>query len=167
MIAMITATEFQKSLVDLIREKARLPYKVWFDYVQKSNHSYIWIDIQPRKSSWDTAYFQRILDIDIQVVLMPDKLGNVLRRELWDINDKLDAAIMPYVQVKDRFITVQNFNSRIIDDVLHYEFTLDFTDYIPSGEYDGSNYGLMENLEVDLNKDTPQRVFIEENGDDE
>ena len=106
-------------------------------------------------------------DIDIQVVLMPDELGNVSRTELLDINDKLDAAIMPCVQAEDRFITVQNFKSNIIDEVLHYEFTLDFTDYIPNGKYDGSDYGLMESMEVDLNKDTSRRVFIEENGDEE
>lgn len=164
---MITAKNLRKALKNLVSVKAGLPYKVWFDYVQKSNHSYIWIDIQPRKDSWDSVYFQRILDIDIQVVLMPDELGNVSRTELLDINDKLDAAIMPCVQVEDRFITVQNFKSNIIDEVLHYEFTLDFTDYLPNGKYDGSDYGLMENLEVDLNKDTPRRVFIKENGDEE
>ena len=167
MIDMITAKDFRKALKHLVSVKAGLPYKVWFDYVQTSDQSYIWIDVHPQKTSWDNAYFQRILDVDIQVVLIPDEMGNVDRTDLLGISDKLDMAIMPCLRVKDRFITVQNFRSSIVDDVLHYEFTLDFTDYVPNGEYDGSNYELMKNLEVDLNKDTDKRVFFNENGDEE
>lgn len=164
---MITAKDFRKALVDLVIVKAELPYKVWFEYVQQSKVSYVWIDIRPQKQSWDAAYFQRILNIDIQVVLLPDENGNVSRTKLFEIADALDRAVMPCVQIKDRFITVQNFHANIVDDVLHYEFALDFTDYVPNGEYDGSIYDFMENLEVDLNRDTSRRVFFSENGDDD
>ena len=35
--------------------------------------------------------------------------------------------------------------------MLHYEFVLDFTDYVQSDEYEGIAYDLMQNLEVNLN----------------
>ena len=63
---------------------------------------------------------------------------------------------------KTRYVTVQSFNSYIVDDILHYEFALDFTDYVQSDEYEGLEYDLMENLEVNLNKETPQSVYFNE-----
>lgn len=161
---MLTAKDFREALVNLIKVKAKLPYRVHFNHVNKSNQSYIWIDVRPQKRSWDKVYFQRILVIDIRVILFPDNNAEVKHTDLMDISDALDMAIMPCFQIKDRFITIQEFSSHIFDDVLHYEFTLDFTDYIPSDEYEGLAYGLMQNLEVDLNKDTDTRIFIKEDG---
>lgn len=164
---MLTNEDIQTALVNLVKINANLPYPVHFNRVRKSDKSYIWIEIRASKKSFDGVYFQRILAIDIQTVLLPDEYAEVKYTDLMKISDALDAAIMPCVKIKDRSITVQDFNSYVVDDVLHYKFTLDFTDYLPNGEYDGSNYGLMENLEVDLNKDTSRRVFFVENGDED
>lgn len=146
---MLKAEDFQKALVNLV-EKI-LPYNVSFDFVEEPDESYVWIDIKPRKKSWDKVYFQRILEIEIQVILIPDDFGIIKHSELWKIIDKLDAAIMPCIKIKDRFITVQDFKSYIVDDILHYEFALDFTDYVPNDEHEGNDYDLMENLEMKLN----------------
>ena len=162
---MITAEEFQTELRKLLEEKMpEFEGKISFDFVEEPDESYIWIDVKTRKKSWDKVYFQRIFEIDIQVILLPDNFGIIKRSELWKITDKLDAAIMPCIKIKDRFITVQEFNSYIFDEILHYEFVLDFTDYVPND--DCSNYELMKKLEVDLNKDTSRRVFFDENGDE-
>ena len=163
---MLTTENIQKALVALVEQKAGLPYDVIFDHVNKSDPPYIWIDMRPQKRSWDGAYFQRLLGVEIHVVLAPDADGEVKHTELFAVADALDAAVMPCLKIEDRFITVQEFSSYIFDDVLHYEFTLDFTDYVASAAYEGADYELMRKLEVDLNKGTSERVFITSEGDD-
>ena len=162
MIEMITATDIRKAFVKLIQEKAQLPYKVHFNYISKSNESYVWVELQPRKINWDKVYFQWVINVDIQVILFPSNHAEIKHTDLWNISDALTRVIMPCFHVKDRFITVQDLNSYIVDDILHYEFALDFTDYVQSDEYEGLEYDLMENLEVNLNKETPQSVYFNE-----
>ena len=150
---MLTGKDIRASLTDLINEKAGIPYDVYFNHVNKSDTSYVWVNMSARKQSWDEVYFQRIIDVDIQVILFPDTYANVKHTDLWDISDALTQAIMPCLKIKDRFITVQDFHSDIVDDVLHYEFSLDFTDYVRSAKYEGAEYELMMNLELNLNED--------------
>ena len=155
---MITAKEIRHALKILVTDKAKLPYAVSFNHVEKSNQSYIWIDLNPKKSSIDTAYFQWTINVDIQVILFPDEYTAINADDLWAISDKLTAAVMPYVEIetedhdktKTRYITVQTFNSYIVDEILHYEFNLDFTDYVQSDEYEGLDYDFMQNLELNL-----------------
>lgn len=164
---MITAIDIRKAFVKLIQEKAQIPYKVHFNYISKSNESYVWVELQPRKINWDKVYFQWVINIDIQVILFPSNHAEIKHTDLWNISDALTKVIMPCFHVKDRFITVQDFNSYIVDDILHYEFVLDFTDYVQSDEYEGLEYDLMENLEVNLNKgavyfNEPENYELEE-----
>lgn len=148
---MLTGKDIRAALTDLINNKAGIPYDVYFNHVNKSDTSYVWVNMSRRKRSWDEVYFQRIIDIDIQVILFPDDYANVKHTDLWDIADNLTQAIMPCIKIKDRLITVQDFNSSIVDDVLHYEFSLDFTDYVQSDKYEGKDYELMMILELNLN----------------
>ncbi len=163
---MITATDIRKAFVKLIQEKAQLPYKVHFNYISKSNESYVWVELQPRKINWDKVYFQWVINVDIQVILFPSNHAEIKHTDLWDISDALTRVIMPCLEIETigntRYITVQDANTYIVDDILHYEFALDFTDYVQSDEYEGLEYDLMENLEVKLNKETPQSVYFNE-----
>ena len=153
---MITAKEIRHALVALVTKKAGLPYKVSFNHVEKSNQSYLWIDLSLTKSSIDKAYFQWSINVDIVVILIPDDYTAIEHDDLWAISDKLTAAIMPCIEIetedgdrsKTRYVTVQNFNSYVVDDILHYEFNLDFTDYVQSDEYEGLDYDFMRNLEM-------------------
>ena len=150
MINTITAKDIRAAFVDLIHNKAQIPYDVHFNHVNKSTTSYVWVELQMRKSSWDIAFFQWSIDVDIQVILSPDDYAVVKYTGLWEIADSLTKSIMPCMQIKDRFITIQEFNSNVVDDVLHYEFNLDFTDYVQSDEYEGVGYELMQELNLDL-----------------
>lgn len=155
---MITAKEIRHALKILVTDKAKLPYAVSFNHVEKSNRSYIWIDLNVKKTSIDKAYFQWLIGVDIQVVLFPDEYAAISHDDLWAISDKLTAAVMPYIEIetedhdktKTRFITIQNFNSYVVDEILHYEFNLDFTDYVQSDEYEGADYDLMQILELEF-----------------
>ena len=159
---MITAREIRHALKELIEKKAGLPYDVSFNRIEKSEKSYIWIDLRHLKNSIDDAYFQRTIGVDINVILFPDDYATVIHDDLWDIADKLTVAVMPCVKIetedgnksKNRYITVQDFSTYIVDDVLHYEFKLEFTDYVPSNKYEETEYELMENLDIDLKEET-------------
>ena len=153
---MITTREIRHALTKVIRTNAKLSYKVFFEHVSKSRESYVFVDLTPKKTTIDKVYFQWNINVDISVVLVPDEYGLVSHDDLWDISDKLTAAIMPTVTIetedgdksKTRYATVQDFNSYIVDDILHYEFVLDFTDYVRSDEYEGLDYEFMRDLEI-------------------
>ena len=148
---MITAKDFRAAFVDLLKNKANIPYDVYFNSVNKSDTSYVWVNfVNAQKTSWDIAYFQWNISVDIQVVLVSNEYADVKYTDLWEISDSLTQAITPYIKIKDRFVTVQDFNSQIIDDVLHYEFDMNFTDYVPSAEYEESDYDLMKELEIEM-----------------
>ena len=162
---MITAKEIRHALRFLVAEKAQIPYEVSFNFFEKPKQSYVWIDVRPTKSSIDNAYFQWSIDVDIQVILLPDEYTFVEHDELWAISDKLTSAVMPCVEIetededksKTRYVTVQSFNSYIVDEILHYEFNLDFTDYAQSDEYEGLAYDLMENLELNFSPEEKEK----------
>ena len=153
---MITAREIRHALTKVIQTNAKLPYKVFFEHVSKSGESYVFVDLMPKKTTIDKVYFQWNINVDINVVLIPDEYALVQKEDLWDISDRLMAAIMPTVIIetedgdksKTRYATVQDFNSYIVDDILHHEFVLDFTDYVRSDEYEGLDYEFMQDLEI-------------------
>ena len=113
--------------------------------------------------TFDRVYYQRAISVDMHFVLKPDDFGEISRTELYEIVDQMDAAIMPCLQIKDRFITIQDCVASIIDGVLHYEIVLDFTDYVQSDEYEGLAYELMQHLKLNLNDGA---YFIEAESDE-
>lgn len=128
---MIDMKDIKAALVDLLKNKAGLTYEAHFDNVKETSKSYLYIVISSKRTTRDRVYYDRVLSVDIQLRLLPDKFNRTHRSELYDTADKLDKTIRPVVQILDRFITVQETRSRIVDDILHYEFELAFTDYLP------------------------------------
>ena len=149
---MLTARDIRQALVDLIKVKAQIPFDVHFNHINKSNKSYIWIEFRPQKKNIDSVYFQRILNVDIHVVLFPDSNAEVKHTDLLSISDEMDKVIMPCLQIKDRFITILNSNSYIFDDILHYEFSLDFTDCVEREPVDkfGNKFDIMQELSLKM-----------------
>lgn len=45
-------------------------------------------------------------------------------------SEKMNDAILPYIQIEERSITVENGTFKIVDEVGHYTFTLKFRDVI-------------------------------------
>jgi len=129
----ITAVELRAAINTLL--KKHFPaYKVHFDNVERANQSYFYVWLSPRSKTIDRVYYDRTIDIDIQLVLLKDCKGRVKRSLLYDAIDKLDVALRPVLQIGDRFITISSTNSVIVDEILHYEFSLDFTDVLPVEE---------------------------------
>lgn len=146
---MIAMQEIRSALSSLLKEKANFPYEVHFDNVKESSKSYFYIEISSKRRTFDPIYYERSLSIDIQLRLLPDKHDRIHRSELYDAEDKLDSVIRPVIKIRDRYITVLDVNSRIFGDILHYEFKLEFADYLPVPQPD-----FMENLDMDMGLST-------------
>lgn len=159
---MIAMKEIRATLTNVLKNKAGFTYEVHFDTVKESSKSYFYIEISSRRKTFDPVYYERFLTIDIQLRLLPDEFNRVHRSELYDAEDKLDSTIRPVVQVRDRYITVQDVRSRIIDGILHYQFNLDFADYLPI-----EIPPFMENLDLDLSVQNLKLELKEESEDGE
>ena len=146
---MITYRSLKSRLTAILKET--FPgYKVHFYNVEKSDAPYFYVEMTPLKNQTfdgDGIYHDRSIDIDIQLVLAEDSYGRVDRIALYDDSLELDKAIRPVLQIEDRAITVQDADIKVHDDILHYMFTLAFTD----AEMDQVEYELMEELTLRIN----------------
>lgn len=138
---MIPSLDIRSVLSDLL--KRHFPYTIYFTNNADAKQGYFHIEIAPKKRMVDPTIYERALDISIELVLPPDARGRIDRTKLYEAVDTLDAALMPVLTIGDRHITVQETSSRIVDEVLHYSFTLDFADAMPGEEYE-----LMEELAI-------------------
>ena len=138
---MIPSLDIRSALSDLL--KRHFPYAVYFTNNADSQKGYFHVEIAPKKRMVDPTIYERSLDISIELVLPPDARGRIDRTKLYEAVDTLDTAFMPVLTIGDRHITVQETSSRIVDEVLHYSFTLDFADAMPGEEYE-----LMEELAI-------------------
>ena len=138
---MIPSVDIRSALSALL--KKHFPYAVYFTNNADSQKGYFHVTITPKTRTVDRVIYERSLDIELELVLPPDARGRIDRAKLYDAVDTLDAALLPVFTIGDRHITVQETSSRIVDEVLHYSFTLDFADAMPSEEFE-----LMEELAI-------------------
>ncbi len=127
---MIAAKDLRAAIATLLKANFN-GYRVHFDRIEQADEDYFYVELTPKRRTVDTVYFDRKISVDITLTLAPDKLNRVKRSRLYDAIDTLDTAIRPVFHVCDRYITVQSVMAHIVDDILHYEFDLDFTDYLP------------------------------------
>ena len=146
---MIPSLDIRSALSALL--KKHFPYAVYFTNNADSQKGYFHVEIAPKKRMVDPTIYERALDITLTLVLPPDARGRIDRTKLYEAADTLDAALMPVLTIDDRHITVQETSSRIVDEVLHYRFTLDFADAMPSEAYE-----LMEELAINGKKETEE-----------
>ena len=138
---MIPSLDIRSALSALL--KKHFPHAVYFTNNADSQKGYFHIEIAPKKRMVDPTIYERALNITLSLVLSPDARGRIDRTKLYEAVDTLDAALLPVLTLGDRHITVQETSSRIVDEVLHYSFTLDFADAMPGEEYE-----LMEELSI-------------------
>lgn len=117
--------EIKTSLIEKL--KNNFPeYQVFFENVDKGSEKYFVVDISSATlSTIDKEHTKKKYVIDIAAVLK-----EASNRIFADITQGLDIIIRPYFSFADRHITVYEANTLVIDDVLHYGFTLEFTDSI-------------------------------------
>ena len=148
---MITYRSLKARLTAILKET--FPgYKVHFDNVEKSDAPYFYVEMTPLKNKTfdgDGIYHDRAIYFDIQLILPEDRHGRVDRIVLYDNSLELDKAIRPVLQIEDRAITIDEVDIKVHDDILHYMFTLAFTD----AEMDQLEYELMQELTLNINKE--------------
>lgn len=146
---MIPSLDIRSALSALL--KKHFPHAVYFTNNADSQKGYFYVEIAPKKRMVDPTIYEHALDITLSLVLPPDARGRIDRTKLYEAVDTLDAVLMPVLTIGDRHITVQETSSRIVDEVLHYSFTLDFADAMPDEEYE-----LMEELAINGQKETEE-----------
>jgi len=147
---MIKSYDIRQALANLIKVKADLRLKVFFNHVNNAVDDYVWIKLIPARRDEGFGRFQRKIRVIMQVVLAPDGNAEVKHTDLYDIADALDEATCGYIQIGDRFITIYDTEARIFDNILTYEFLLDFTDCIETAS-DAEKYELMRELHLLVN----------------
>ena len=143
---MIPSLDIRSALSALL--KKHFPHAVYFTNNADSQKGYFHVEIAPKKRMVDPTIYERALDITLSLVLPPDARGRIDRTKLYEAVDTLDTVFIPVLRFGDRHITVQETSSRIVDEVLHYSFTLDFADAMPGEEYE-----LMEELAINGQKE--------------
>lgn len=135
----------------MIKDRAKLPLEVHFNQVLDASNDYAFIELRPDSIDEGYDYFVRKIRVSIAVILAP-KTGIVKHTDLLDIVDALDAATHGYIRIKDRAVTIYEKNSHIFDDILHYEFLIEFADTIASLPEELEEYDYGEELTMDLRR---------------
>lgn len=147
---MIKSSDLRDALSDLIKIKAGLPLKVFFNHVNNCAQDYCWIRLRPKRRDEGFGYMQRKIRVDIQVVLAPDDNGEIQHTRLYDIIDALDEATCNSIPVLDRWLVVLDTETIIFDDILTCSFVLDFTDCLSTLPPELTEAEFMQWLELDF-----------------
>ena len=146
---MMAAVEIRSALSVLLKQ--HFPYAVYFTNNASADKGYFHVELAPKKQMVDRVIYEREIDIMMELVMPPDARGRIDRAKLYEAVDTLDAALLPVLKIGDRHITVQETSSRIVDEVLHYSFSLDFADAAPEEEIE-----LMGELTINGRKETEE-----------
>ncbi|MBQ7705880.1 MAG: hypothetical protein IJT73_10750 [Selenomonadaceae bacterium] len=126
---MISTEDIFFALKDAVNRAAPNLF-VTAEHLQTSKESYAWIQFRQLRIDEGFGMFRRNTRVNIQVVLSPDEFTEIYHSDLYAIADAFDEEFCGYVKVADRFITIYETNAHIFDNILHYEFILDFADYV-------------------------------------
>lgn len=145
---MIKSSDLRDALADLIKVKAGLPLKVFFNVVNNCADDYCWVRLRPKRRDEGFGRIQRKIRVDFQIVLSPNDSAQVKHTDLYDIIDILDMATSNAIKITDRYITVVDTETIIFDNILTYSFVLDFTDCVESFFDKINEYDFMKELEI-------------------
>lgn len=145
---MIKSSDLRDALADLIKVKAGLNLKVFFNHVNNCADDYCWVRLRPKRRDEGFGRIQRKIRVDFQIVLSPNDKAEVKHTDLYNIIDALDMATSDAVKITDRYITVTDTETIIFDDILTYSFVLDFTDCVESYFDKLNEYEFMKELEI-------------------
>lgn len=126
---MIKFSDIRDALSLLIKKRAGLNLRVFFNHVNNCAEDYAWIRLRPARTDLGFGWLDRNIRVDIQIVLHPDGFAEFKHSDLYEIVDALDVATLHSIKIADRHITILETTSIIFDGILTYSFTLEFSDY--------------------------------------
>lgn len=83
------------------------------------------IELIPLISVSETAVIYKSIGIDIQYI---SDVSNFKREEILSIYDKLEQLFNKHLQVKDRFLKIEQIGYDVVDKVLHFQIYVDYFD---------------------------------------
>ena len=114
---------------------------------------YFYVELSEKQTFIDRAYRDRDISVSIQFVPIPDARGGIHRSKLYEAEEKLEEIFLSVVQIGDRFITVLDTSSRIVDEVLHFDFHLRFTDNVELAPLDRMEDLKVNGVSLDLSEE--------------
>jgi len=175
---MLSSKKLRGAIAELLYEKFPSvrdgeDARVFFDNIDKMERPCFYVEISPqRERTWDMIISERSLSVDVQYFGTEDDDGNIARASIFDddgnvvqeglyeVADTLDAAFRPVFYVDDRAITINEAETTIVDEVLHYIFTLDFADAFTEAELPEDKSELMRKLGLFINKNGKEDTSI-------
>lgn len=140
---MLNIVDIKKAITGII--KKRYPKaKVYFDNIDKCETPYFYVEFTAiNHVTLDEFSSDRTIQIDI--MYCPAAKRECDRNLLFIMCDEIDRLLRPVFHVADRYLTLQDVEMKIHDDILHYIFNLDFADTFEEEE----THELMRTLEMD------------------
>lgn len=149
---MIPSATIRSVLTALL--KRRFPTcEVYFSTNFKAKADYFYIELLEKQTFIDKVYRDRDIGVSIHFVPIPDARGRICRSKLYDVEEKLDEIFLSVVQIGDRFITVQDTSSRIVSEVLHFDFHLQFADNVELAPVDRMEDLKVNGVSLDLSEE--------------
>lgn len=140
---MLRLVDIKRALAERLRE-AYPAARIHFDHIDKAAMPFFYVEFTAiHSTTLDEIYTDRLIQID--VMYCPAARRETCRNDLFLMADEIDRLFRPVLQVQDRYLTLQDVETTVHDDVLHYIFTLDFTDAFEVEE----THELMGELTVD------------------
>jgi len=127
--------------------------EVHFSTNFKAKADYFYIELLEKQTFIDKVYRDRDIDVSIHFVPIPDARGRICRSKLYEVEEKLDEIFLSVIQIGDRFITVQDTSSRIVSEVLHFDFHLQFADNVELAPLDRMGELKVNGISLDLSEE--------------
>ena len=127
--------------------------EVHFSTNFKAKADYFYIELLEKQTFIDKVYRDRDIDVSIHFVPIPDARGRICRSKLYEVEEKLDEIFLSVIQIGDRFITVQDTSSRIVSEVLHFDFRLQFADNVELAPLDRMGELKVNGVSLDLSEE--------------
>lgn len=127
--------------------------EVHFSTNFKAKADYFYIELLEKQTFIDKVYRDRDIDVSIHFVPIPDARGRICRSKLYEVEEKLDEIFLSVIQIGDRFITVQDTSSRIVSEVLHFDFHLQFADNVELAPLDRMGELKVNGVSLDLSEE--------------
>lgn len=149
---MIPSTTIRSVLTALLKKHFPTD-EVHFSTNFKAKADYFYIELLEKQTFIDKVYRDRDIDVSLHFVPIPDARGRICRSKLYEAEEKLDEIFLSVVQIGDRFITVQDTSSRIVSEVLHFDFHLQFADNVELAPLDRMEDLKVNGISLDLSEE--------------
>ncbi len=120
-----------KDVIDGLAIKLKsflIGYKPYFNDVKKASGKVIDIELISKKSKQS---INGLLEVNLLLdILVFDE--NIKTVGLLDISDLLDEKLGNTIELKDTVVTINEIDSNIVDNILHYIISVDYSSIIDS-----------------------------------